>query len=57
MEELLAAESIIVVLIVVATFVAIAARRVRLPCTVSLVLVGLLISIPHTLEVEVIVVR
>lgn len=53
MEEFLAAESIIVVLIVVATFVAIAARRVRLPYTVSLVLVGLLISIPHTLEVEV----
>jgi CPA1 family monovalent cation:H+ antiporter len=52
-EEFLAVESIIIVLVVVATFVAIAARRIRLPYTVSLVLVGLLISIPRTLEVEV----
>jgi CPA1 family monovalent cation:H+ antiporter len=53
MEEFLAAETLIVLLVVVATLVAIAVRRVRLPYTVSLVLVGLLISIWRPLTIKV----
>lgn len=52
MTEFLEAEAIIVLLVVIATLVAIAVRRVRLPYTVSLVLVGLLISIRRPLAVE-----
>lgn len=44
MSSLISAEIIIVVLMLVATVVAILIRRVRLPYTVSLVLVGLLIA-------------
>ena len=53
MEEFLAAETLIVLLVVVATLVAIVARRIRLPYTVSLVLVGLLLSIRRPLDIEV----
>ena len=53
MEEFLAAETLIVILMMVATLVAIAVRRVRLPYTVSLVLVGLVISLQQTLSVEI----
>ncbi len=53
MEELLAVETVIVLLMMVATLVAIAVRRIRLPYTVSLVLVGLFISLQRTLEIDV----
>jgi CPA1 family monovalent cation:H+ antiporter len=50
--EFLAIESIVVVLVLVTTLVAIGARRLRLPYTVSLVVMGLLIAIPTSLELE-----
>jgi CPA1 family monovalent cation:H+ antiporter len=50
--EFLTAESIVVLLILVTTLVAIVARRRRLPYTVSLVIIGLLIAIPTSLELE-----
>jgi len=50
MEEFLA---IALLLMAVATLVAIVVRRIRLPYTVSLVLVGLLISLQRTLTFEV----
>ncbi len=53
MEEFLAAQTIIIVLVMVATLVAIVGRRIRLPYTVSLVLVGLFISIQRPLDVEI----
>ena len=45
--EFLTIESIVVVLVLVTTLVAIGARRLRLPYTVSLVVMGLLIAIPQ----------
>jgi CPA1 family monovalent cation:H+ antiporter len=45
-------ESIAVALILVTTLVAIGARRLRLPYTVSLVVMGLLIAIPTSLELD-----
>ena len=53
MEEFLATQTIVIVLVVVATLVAIAGRQIRLPYTVSLVLVGLVISIQRPLDVEI----
>ncbi len=53
MEGLLQLESLIVLLILVATLVAIAVRRIRLPYTVALVLVGLLIAIRRPVDMEV----
>jgi CPA1 family monovalent cation:H+ antiporter len=53
MERLLEAESLIVLLVLVATLVAIGARRIRLPYTVALVLVGLFITVRHPLDIEV----
>jgi CPA1 family monovalent cation:H+ antiporter len=50
--EFLTIESIIVALVLVTTLVAIGARRLRLPYTVSLVVIGLLIAIPTALELE-----
>jgi CPA1 family monovalent cation:H+ antiporter len=50
--EFLIIESIVVALVLVTTLVAIGARRLRLPYTVSLVVIGLLIAIPTTLELE-----
>ena len=52
MTEFLTIESIVVVLVLVTTLVAIGARRLRLPYTVSLVVMGLLIAIPTSLELE-----
>lgn len=52
MTEFLTVEAIVVVLGLVTTLVAIIARRRRLPYTVSLVVVGLLIAIPTGLELE-----
>jgi CPA1 family monovalent cation:H+ antiporter len=45
-------ETLVVVLVLVTTLVAIVARRRRLPYTVSLVLMGLLIAIPTSLQLE-----
>ncbi len=53
MEEFLTIEALIIVLVLVATLVAIAVRRIRLPYTVSLVLVGLFISIQRPIAIEV----
>jgi len=53
MEEFLATETLFIFLVVVATLVAIVVRRIRLPYTVSLVLVGLLMSIQRPLDIEV----
>jgi CPA1 family monovalent cation:H+ antiporter len=50
--EFLNIESIVVALVLVTTLVAIGARRLRLPYTVSLVVMGLLIAIPTSLELE-----
>jgi CPA1 family monovalent cation:H+ antiporter len=52
MNDILTIETVIVGLVLVATLVAIAARRVRLPYTVSLVLVGLLIAIRSPLQIQ-----
>ncbi len=53
MEEFLTIEALVIVLVLVATLVAIAVRRIRLPYTVSLVLVGLFISIRRPIAIEV----
>jgi len=50
--QFLTTESIIVVLVLVTTLVAVFARRRRLPYTVTLVVIGLLIAIPTSLELE-----
>jgi CPA1 family monovalent cation:H+ antiporter len=52
MNAILTAETIIVVLVLVATLVAIVARRSWLPYTVSLVLVGLVIAIRSPLTIK-----
>jgi CPA1 family monovalent cation:H+ antiporter len=52
MEEVLTIEALIILLVLVATLVAIAVRRVRLPYTVALVLVGLVITIRRPLDIE-----
>jgi len=53
METFIDAETLIIVLILVATLVGVAVRRIRVPYTVALVLVGLLITIQRPLDVEV----
>ncbi|MBN1485020.1 MAG: Na+/H+ antiporter [Chloroflexia bacterium] len=53
MEEFIATESLIVLLILVTTLVAIIVRRIRLPYTLSLVVVGLAISILGPLEIHI----
>ena len=52
MTEFLTIESIVVALVLVTTLVAIGARRLRLPYTVMLVLMGLLIAVLTPLELE-----
>ena len=52
MEGILQIESLIVLLVLVATLVAVVARRIRLPYTVALVLVGLVITVWRPMEVE-----
>jgi CPA1 family monovalent cation:H+ antiporter len=52
MDQILTAETIIVALVLVASLVAIVARRSRLPYTVSLVLVGLFIAIRSPLQIN-----
>lgn len=53
MEGLLETESLIVLLVLVATLVAIAVRRIRLPYTVALVLVGLAMTIRRPLDIRI----
>jgi CPA1 family monovalent cation:H+ antiporter len=53
MEDFLDNQTLIVGLILITTFVAIAVRRIRLPYTVALVLVGLFISYQRPLDIEV----
>lgn len=53
MQEFQAVEALVILLVVLAMLVAIAVRRVRLPYTVSLVLVGLLISAWRPVDVQV----
>lgn len=53
MEGFLAAQTIIVLLVMVATLVAIAVRRVRLPYTVSLVLVGLFLAAQRPVAIDI----
>jgi CPA1 family monovalent cation:H+ antiporter len=52
MEGILLTETLIVLMVTVATVVAIAVRRIRLPYTVSLVLVGLLLSAQRFTAIE-----
>jgi len=52
-EEFLAVKALVIVLVLVATLVAMAVRRIRLPYTVSLVLVGLFISVQRPVAIEV----
>jgi len=54
MENFLHAQALIILLVLVTTLVAIVARRVRLPYTVSLVLVGLFLSASRPIDVEVV---
>jgi CPA1 family monovalent cation:H+ antiporter len=51
MEDLFEIESLIVLLVLIATLVAIAVRRIRLPHTVALVLVGLAITVRQPLDI------
>jgi CPA1 family monovalent cation:H+ antiporter len=53
MEELLATETLVIVLLLVVALVAIAVRRLRLPYTVALVLVGLAIAFLQPVAIEV----
>lgn len=53
MERLLEVQSLIVLLVLVATLVAIAARRIRLPYTVALVVVGLFITVWRPVDIVV----
>jgi len=53
MEGFLVTETFIVLMVMVATLVAIAVRRIRLPYTVSLVLVGLFLSVQRFIAIEV----
>lgn len=53
MEELLATETVVIILLLVVSLVAIAVRRLRLPYTVALVLVGLAIAFLQPVAIEV----
>jgi CPA1 family monovalent cation:H+ antiporter len=53
MEQFLAVETLIILLLLVVCIVALAVRRVRLPYTVALVLVGLFITVKQPLAFEV----
>ncbi|UCC63809.1 MAG: cation:proton antiporter, partial [Anaerolineae bacterium] len=53
MEEFLTIEGLIILLVLVATLVAIAVRRIRLPYTVALVLVGLASTVWRPLDIVV----
>lgn len=52
MDQFLQAETLIIVLLLVATLVAIAVQRLRVPYTVALVIAGLLITFQSPLKIE-----
>lgn len=52
MEQFLATETLIIELLLIVSLVAIAVRRLRVPYTVALVIVGLLITFQMPLEIE-----
>lgn len=52
MEKFLATETIIIELLLIVSIVALAVRRLRIPYTVALVVVGLLITFQQPLEIE-----
>src|SRR5574341_395244 len=52
MEEFLQAETLIIELLLIVSLVAIAVRRLRVPYTVALVVVGLLITFQSPLEIN-----
>lgn len=52
MEQFLSAETIIIELLLVVSVVAILVRRLKVPYTVALVLVGLLLTLQHSITVE-----
>jgi monovalent cation:H+ antiporter, CPA1 family len=52
MEQFLTTETLIIELLLIASLVAIAVRRLRVPYTVALVLVGLLITFQSPLEIN-----
>jgi CPA1 family monovalent cation:H+ antiporter len=52
MEQFLATETLIIELLLVVSLVAIAVRRLKVPYTVALVIVGLLITFQQSLEIE-----
>jgi CPA1 family monovalent cation:H+ antiporter len=53
MEEFLAVETLVILLLLVVSIVALAVRRIRLPYTVALVLVGLFITFEQQLAFEI----
>jgi len=53
MEEFLAVESLVILLLLIVAIVAVAVRRIRMPYTVALVLVGLFITYEQELALEV----
>ncbi len=52
MEQFLAAETLIIELLLIVSLVAIAVRRLRVPYTVALVVVGLLITFQQSIEIN-----
>jgi len=52
MQEFLGTETLIIELLLIASLVAIAVRRLRVPYTVALVVVGLLLTAQSPLELE-----
>lgn len=52
MDQFLSTETIIIELLVVVTIVAIAVRRLKVPYTVALVLVGLVLTLQHSINVN-----
>src|SRR5262249_59946584 len=52
MEHFIAAETLVILLLLAAALVAIVVRRLRVPYTVALVVAGLLLSYPSTIQFE-----
>ncbi|HEX8268112.1 MAG TPA: cation:proton antiporter [Pyrinomonadaceae bacterium] len=52
MENFLSTETLIIELLLIVSLVALIVRRLKIPYTVALVVVGLLISVQHPLEIE-----
>jgi CPA1 family monovalent cation:H+ antiporter len=52
MEQFLATETVIILLLLIVSLVAMAVRRLRVPYTVALVIVGLLITLQQSIHIE-----